>query len=125
MSGGEAQGDEAAERDAADDGALDLVLVERAQDLIRVVVDRPGAAERERHHVEVARQRRDRRAHVRPVALDAGDEHERRTMLGGQDWLISQISRWASTVVVPVTAGRSTAVFGPRQRRGPVLISNR
>ena len=53
MRGREPQCDDAAERDAQDDRAADVVLIERPHDLIDVRLHCPRVAQRERQDVEM------------------------------------------------------------------------
>ena len=75
---GEAQGDKSAERDATDRGPIDLRPIERVRRLLHEAVE-VGALERKGDHAERRRQRLDRRTHVLPAALKAGNQHERWT----------------------------------------------
>ena len=86
---GKSQRDEAAERDAADDGAFDAERVERRFDLIDVAVDARVAIVRRAGARFVAQRERDRRGttsasasierpHVLPASLEPGNEDERR-----------------------------------------------
>ena len=87
MARADSQGNETAERHAADRRALDLFRVECRDDLCDVIVQslrriqsalRVGlAAEWKGDHAERRGQRLDRRTHVFPSALDTGDENQR------------------------------------------------